>query len=93
MVAQMVQDRTFKDFENVVRHRDKIEEELEDMRQLLRQIREAQATDNNIEMGPSASQTRGELESSEWDTIKMIPQSSSMFHVTPSIVRMDEIMG
>jgi hypothetical protein len=28
MVAQVVQDHTFKDFENVARQRDKIEEEL-----------------------------------------------------------------
>jgi hypothetical protein len=41
MVAQMVQDRTFEDFENVVCQRDIIEEEMEDMRQLLRQIGEA----------------------------------------------------
>jgi hypothetical protein len=41
MVAQVVQDRTFKDFENVVCQRDIMEEELVDMRQLLRQIGEA----------------------------------------------------
>jgi hypothetical protein len=35
MVAQMVQDRTVEDFENVVCQRDRIEEELAYMRQLL----------------------------------------------------------
>jgi hypothetical protein len=31
MIAQMVQDHTSEDFENVVCHRDRIQEELEDM--------------------------------------------------------------
>jgi hypothetical protein len=34
MVAQMIQDRTIEDFENVVRQRDRIEEELAHIRQL-----------------------------------------------------------
>jgi hypothetical protein len=58
MIAQMVQDRTAEDFENVVRHRDRIQEELADMRQLLKQIGEAQTVGNNIGIGPSTSQTR-----------------------------------
>jgi hypothetical protein len=31
MIDQMVQDHTFEDFENVVCHREKIQEELSDM--------------------------------------------------------------
>jgi hypothetical protein len=44
MIAQMVQDRTSEDFENVVHHRDRIQEELADMRQFLKQIGEVQAS-------------------------------------------------
>jgi hypothetical protein len=36
MISQLVQDRTSKDFENVLHYRDKIQEELEDMRQFLK---------------------------------------------------------
>jgi hypothetical protein len=93
MVAQVVQDRTFKDFENVACQRDIIEEELAYMRQLLRQIGEAQAADNSVETGPSTSQIGGEPGASEQDTVQTIAQPSSTFHVTPSMLRMDEIMG
>jgi hypothetical protein len=65
MIAQMVQDRTSEDFENVVHHRDKIQEDLADMRQFLKQIGEAQAAGNNIGTGPSTSQTGEEPEASE----------------------------
>jgi hypothetical protein len=43
--------------------------------------------------GTIASQTGGEPEASEWDTIQTIPQLSAMFHITPSMLCMDEIMG
>jgi hypothetical protein len=36
----MVQDYLSEDFDNVAHHRDKIQEELEDMRQFLKQIGE-----------------------------------------------------
>jgi hypothetical protein len=41
MISQMVQDRTSEDFENVVHHRDIIQEELADMRKFLKKIEEA----------------------------------------------------
>jgi uncharacterized coiled-coil DUF342 family protein len=93
MIAQMVQDRTSEDFENVVHHRDRIQEELADMRQFLKQIGEVQAVDNNIGTGSSTSQTGGEPEASERDTVHTIPQPSATFHITPSMLRMDEIVG
>ena len=69
MVAQMVHDRKFEDFENVARQRDRIEEEMEYMWQLLRKIGEAQAFDSSIETVPSASHIGGEVGSSEQDMI------------------------
>jgi hypothetical protein len=50
-----------------------MEEEFEDMRQLLRNIGEVQETDINIETRPSTSQTRGEHEAREQDTVQIIP--------------------
>jgi hypothetical protein len=41
MISQLLQDWTSEDFENVVHHRDIIQEELVDMRQFLNQIGEA----------------------------------------------------
>jgi hypothetical protein len=48
----MVQDRTPKDFEYAQRQRDRIQEELVDMRQLLQQLRETQRADKGIEIVP-----------------------------------------
>jgi flavodoxin len=64
MIAQMVQDRTSEDFENDVHNRDRIQEDLADMRQLLKQIRKVQAT-GNIEIGSSTSKIGKEPKSSE----------------------------
>jgi hypothetical protein len=41
MIAQMVQDCTSEDFENVVHHKDIIQEEMVDMQQFLKHIGEA----------------------------------------------------
>jgi transcription initiation factor IIF auxiliary subunit len=65
MIAQMVQDHTSKYFENVVHHRERIQEDLVDMQQLLKNIEEAQAAGNNIGAGPSTSHTGEEPKSSE----------------------------
>jgi hypothetical protein len=48
---------------------------------------------NNIGTGSSTSQTGEEPEASERDTVHTIPQPSETFHITPSMLRMDEIMG
>jgi hypothetical protein len=40
LMAQMVQDRTTEDFDEARGQRDKMQDEMEDMRQLLDQIRE-----------------------------------------------------
>jgi hypothetical protein len=65
MVSQIIQDHTVEDFENDVRQRDGIEEELAYIRQLLMHLGEAQASGSNVEMGSSASQIRAEVGSSE----------------------------
>jgi hypothetical protein len=92
MIARMVQDCIAEDFDNVAHHRDRIQEELEDMRQLLKQIGEAQTT-GSMGTGPSTLQTEERLEEGERDTVHTIPQPNTTFHITPSMLRMDEIVG
>jgi hypothetical protein len=43
------------------------------MQQFLKNIGEAHEANSSIETGPSTSQTRGEPEASEWDTVHTIP--------------------
>jgi hypothetical protein len=93
MIAQMVQDRTSEDFENVVCHRDIIQEEMEDMQEFLKHIGEAQAPSNNIGARSSTFHTGEELEARERDTVNTILQLSETFHITPNMLHMDEIMG
>jgi hypothetical protein len=93
MIARMVQDCIAEDFDNVVHHRDRIQEELADMRQFLKQIREAQTVGNNMGTGPSTPQTGERPEEGERDTVHTIPQPSATFHITPSMLCMDEIVG
>jgi hypothetical protein len=93
LVAQMVQDRTMEDFEEAQCQRDRIQEELVDMRQLLEKIRETQRVGRGIESVPATSQAGAKAVSSEQDMIQTIAQASSNFHVTPSMLCMDEIVG
>jgi hypothetical protein len=43
--------------------------------------------------GPSTFQTEERLEEGEWDIVHIIPQPNATFYITPSMLRMDEIMG
>jgi hypothetical protein len=70
-----------------------MQDELEDMRQILEQIRETQRVDRGIESVSAASQIGAEAGSSEQDRIQMTTQPSSTFHVTPNMLCMDEIVG
>jgi hypothetical protein len=56
MIARMVQDCLSKDFDNATNHRDRIQEDLIDIRQFLKQIREGQTTRSMV-IGPSTLQT------------------------------------
>jgi hypothetical protein len=48
---------------------------------------------NNIGTGPSTSQTGERPGRRERDTVHTIPQPSATFHITPSMLCMDEIVG
>jgi hypothetical protein len=49
LVAQMVQDRTMEDFDEAQCQRDRMQDEMEDMRQILEKIRETQRVNKGIE--------------------------------------------
>jgi hypothetical protein len=93
MIARMVQDCITEYFDNVVHHKDMIQEELADMRQFLKQIGEAQTASNNMGTRPSSPQEGERLEGGKHNTVHTIPQLSATFHITPSMLCMDEIMG
>jgi hypothetical protein len=63
------------------------------MRQLLKKLEEAQEARSSGGMVPLASKIRGKAGSSEQERIHMTTQSSLIFRVTPSILRMEEIVG
>jgi hypothetical protein len=46
LMAQMVQDQTIKDFDEDQRQRDRMQDELADIRQILEKIKEAQRVDS-----------------------------------------------
>jgi hypothetical protein len=81
------------DFDKAQHQRDRMQDELEDMRQLLKKIRETQRADRGIESVPTPSQIGAEVGYSEHYMIKTITHSSSMFHATPNMLCMDEIVG
>jgi hypothetical protein len=93
LVAQMVQDQTMKDFDKAQCQRDMMQDDLADMRQILNKIRETQRVDRGIESIPTTSQTGAEAGLSKQDRIQMKAQPSSVLHITPSMLRMDEIVG
>jgi hypothetical protein len=92
-MGQMVQDQTSKDFDETQRQRDRIQDELVDMRQLLEQIIEIQRADKGVELVCTTSQRGSKDGSSEQDRIQMTTYPSSTFHVTPIMLCMDEIVG
>jgi hypothetical protein len=63
------------------------------MRHLLENIRETHRVGRGIESILATSQAGAKAGSSEKDMIQTIAHVSSTFHVTPSMVHMDEIVG
>jgi hypothetical protein len=54
---------------------------------------EVQTTGSNRGTGPSTPQTEERVEEEERDPVHTILQPNTTFHITPSMLRMDEIMG
>jgi hypothetical protein len=59
MIAIMVQDCLVEDFDHVARHRDKIQEELANIQQLIKQIREGKIASSSRGIDPLAPQSGG----------------------------------
>jgi hypothetical protein len=93
MIARMVSYCLAEEFDNVAHHRDRIQEELEDIRQFLKNIEEIQTAGNSKGTEPSAPQTEERVEEEEQDPVHTILQSNTTFHITPSMLCMDEIVG
>jgi hypothetical protein len=62
------------------------------MRQILQYIKETRGAGRVIESVSATSQIEAEEDSSKQDNIKTTTQLSMMFHVTPSMLCMDEIV-
>jgi DNA-binding protein YbaB len=76
LVAEMVKDQTSKDFEEAQHQRDMIQDELDDMRQALEQIRETQRAGRGIESVSATSEAGAKVVSSKHDMIQTISQVS-----------------
>jgi hypothetical protein len=92
MIARMVQDCLSEDFDHAAHHRDRIEEKLVDMRQLLKKIGEGKPTSSRG-LEPLAPQTEGRVQEEERESVQEILQPHVTFHINPSMLRMDEIVG
>jgi hypothetical protein len=92
MIAQMVQDCLSEDFDHSAHHRDRIEEKLVDMRKLLKKIGEGNPTSSRrIEL--PTPQTEGRVQEEERESVQEILQPYVTFHINPSMLHMDEIVG
>ena len=92
MIARMVKDWIFEDFNHVAHHRDRIEHKLVDMRQLLKKIGEGHpASSRGIES--STPQIEGRVQEEERELVQAILQPHVTFHINPSMLCMDEVVG
>jgi hypothetical protein len=66
---------------------------MEDIRRILKQIKEVQIVGSSRGIEPSAPQTEERMEEEERDPVHPILQPNTTFHIIPSMLRMDEIMG
>jgi hypothetical protein len=65
---------------------------LEDMRQLLKQIGEGRPTSNRG-LEPLALHPEGRVQEEEHELVQAIMQPHITFHINPSMLHMDEIVG
>jgi hypothetical protein len=93
MIVKMVEDCLSEDFDYVVHHRNRIQEELEDIHKFIKKIGEVQTAGNKRGTKPSAPKIEERVEEEERDPVHPMLQSNSTFHITPSMLRMDKIVG
>jgi hypothetical protein len=66
---------------------------LADIRQVLEKIREAQRVDRGTKSFPTTSEAGAKAAPSEHEMIQTIAQASPTFHITPNMLRIDEIVA
>jgi hypothetical protein len=93
MIARMVQDCLAEDFDHPAHHRDKLQKELAEMGQFLKKFEEVQIASSNRGIEPSTSQTEGRVKEEDRQSDKGILQPHVTFHINPSMLCMDEIVG
>jgi hypothetical protein len=92
-VAERVHDREVEEFEDAQHQRDRIQDELADMRQVLEQIREAQRVGRGTESFPTSIRSRSQGCTSEHGYDPDDSTGEPTFHITPNMLHMDEIVG
>jgi len=91
MISKMVQDCLAEDFDHAVHHRDKLQKELAEMRQLLKKFGEAQITSSRRGIEPLSTWNTEIMEVGKCDSVLL--KSHFTVYIKPSMIRMDEIVG
>ena len=91
MISKMVQDFLAEDFDHAVHHRDKLQKELAEMRQLLKKFGEAQITSSRRGIEPSSTWNTERMEVGKCESV--LPKSHFTVYIKPSMIQMDEIVG
>jgi hypothetical protein len=81
------------EFEESQHQRDQIKYEMNDLRKVLENIKEAQREERGTTSFPTTLEEGDKVVSNEHEMIHMIAQVSPTFHITPSMLRMDDIVG
>jgi hypothetical protein len=63
------------------------------MGQFLKKFGEVQIASNRRGIEPSTPQTEERVEVEEQDPFHSLPHANTTFYITPSMLRMDEIVG
>jgi hypothetical protein len=90
---ERVQDWAVEKFEDTQHQRDRIQDELADIRQVLEKIREAQRADIGTKSFPATLEAGAKAVPRKHEIIHMITQTSSTFHITPNMLHIDNIVS
>jgi hypothetical protein len=93
MIATMVQDCLAEDFDHAAHHRDNLQKELEEIRQLLKTLRETKRTSISRGIEQSTTQTNERVDIEERDPTLPMPHANTTVHIKPSMLRIDEIVA
>jgi hypothetical protein len=86
MIARMVQDCLVEDFDHATHHRDNLQKELAEIRQLLKTLGEAQRESSSRGIEQSTTQTNERVEIEERDPTLPMPHANATVHIKPSML-------